>query len=204
MRAMTERRRALIAKGSFPHEYQRIEWLRFSASGIAGNSTIIDTGINYSADFELKGYSYQGGSMVALGISGAKTDYALERISGASPNWALWVGETMYRTSFSVGALRTISYRNSVFSIDGNTVSTSIRNPKLKGTFILGSNGKTDISFALVLYHAKLYDPDNGRMVRYFIPCYRKADSVLGLYDLVTNNFYTNIYGGTFVAGPNV
>lgn len=36
------------------------------------------------------------------------------------------------------------------------------------------------------------------------IPCYRKADNVVGLYDTISNNFLTNSGSGTFVAGPNV
>ena len=44
----------------------------------------------------------------------------------------------------------------------------------------------------------------NGVLVREFIPCYRKADSVAGLYDLANNVFYANAGNGTFAVGPNV
>ena len=46
------------------------------------------------------------------------------------------------------------------------------------------------------LYWCKLWD--NWTLVRDFIPCYRKSDSVVGLYDLVNNQFYTNSWTGTF------
>jgi len=44
----------------------------------------------------------------------------------------------------------------------------------------------------------------NDVLVRDFIPCYRKVDGVIGMYDLVNNQFYTNNGTGVFVAGPKV
>lgn len=53
------------------------------------------------------------------------------------------------------------------------------------------------------LYSAKLYD-ENNTLIRDFIPCYRKSDNVIGLYDIVNNRFYTNAGTGTFSKGNNV
>lgn len=36
------------------------------------------------------------------------------------------------------------------------------------------------------------------------VPCYRKADDVIGFYDIVNDVFYTNAGTGTFVKGPDV
>lgn len=44
----------------------------------------------------------------------------------------------------------------------------------------------------------------SGELVRDFTPARRNSDSVLGMYDLVTNTFYTNAGSGTFIAGPDV
>lgn len=43
-----------------------------------------------------------------------------------------------------------------------------------------------------------------NKLVRNLIPCYRKSDNVIGLYDLVENKFYTNSGSGTFLKGENV
>ena len=43
-----------------------------------------------------------------------------------------------------------------------------------------------------------------GNMVRNFIPCYRISDNVAGMYDTITNTFFTNVGSGTFTIGPNV
>ena len=47
-----------------------------------------------------------------------------------------------------------------------------------------------------------LYDQDNGKLVD-FVPCYRKLDSVIGLYDRVSGTFFTNQGTGTFTKGPD-
>lgn len=52
------------------------------------------------------------------------------------------------------------------------------------------------------LYSCKIYN--NGNLMRNFIPCYRKADNEIGLYDGVSKVFYTNAGTGTFTKGQDV
>ena len=44
----------------------------------------------------------------------------------------------------------------------------------------------------------------NDVLVRDFIPCYRKSDNEVGLYDIVNNQFYTNQGTGNFTKGNNI
>lgn len=46
------------------------------------------------------------------------------------------------------------------------------------------------------IFNAKIYN--NSILIRDFIPCYKKSDNVLGMYDTVNNLFYTNAGTGTF------
>ena len=48
----------------------------------------------------------------------------------------------------------------------------------------------------------KIYE--QNVLVRNYIPCYRKADNVIGLYDKVNGVFYTNAGSGTFLKGSDV
>lgn len=59
------------------------------------------------------------------------------------------------------------------------------------------NTGVQDFS-AYKLYSCKIYD--NAQLVREYIPC-RNPDGVIGLYDLVNQNFVTNAGTGTFIAG---
>lgn len=44
----------------------------------------------------------------------------------------------------------------------------------------------------------------DGQKVRDLIPCYRKSDNVIGMYDIVNNTFYTNKGTGSFAKGSNI
>lgn len=52
------------------------------------------------------------------------------------------------------------------------------------------------------LYYMKMLNWNT--LVRYFVPCYRISDSVIWLYDLVNNVFYTNLWSGTFTKWQDV
>ena len=52
-------------------------------------------------------------------------------------------------------------------------------------------------------FYIEFYD-NNDTLVRNFIPCYRKSDTEIGLYDLVNDVFYTNAGSGTFIKGNDV
>lgn len=44
----------------------------------------------------------------------------------------------------------------------------------------------------------------NGVLIRDLVPCYRKADNVAGMYDLVNNAFLINSGTGTFITGQEI
>jgi uncharacterized repeat protein (TIGR02543 family) len=53
------------------------------------------------------------------------------------------------------------------------------------------------------LYYAKITD-ENNNLIRDLVPVRRISDYVVGLYDKVTGNFYTNAGSGTFNSGGNI
>ncbi|MBP9999905.1 MAG: hypothetical protein KBT14_04455 [Proteobacteria bacterium] len=61
------------------------------------------------------------------------------------------------------------------------------------------SGGATNPSKTRI-YFAKLYQSD--LLVRDLIPAKRTSDSVIGMYDMVSNTFFTNKGTGDFIAGP--
>ena len=54
---------------------------------------------------------------------------------------------------------------------------------------------------SLYFYSGKIYD--NGTLIRDFVPC-KNLDGVIGLYDIVNDEFYQNAGTGDFVAGPDI
>ena len=53
-------------------------------------------------------------------------------------------------------------------------------------------------------FYFRIYDKTQSKYVRDFVPCYRKSDNVIWLYDLVNDVFYTNAGTGTFTKWPDV
>ena len=101
---------------------------------------------------------------------------------------------------------------NRVSKIDGATTSTwsafsSTTPNNTNYDYTLFGRRLTDVNtvsnfMKAKLYSAKLYK--SGTLVRDFVPCYRKSDSEIGLYDLVNDVFYTNQGSGVFTKGQDV
>ena len=53
------------------------------------------------------------------------------------------------------------------------------------------------------LYKLDIYD-ENGTQIYDLVPCYRKSDSVIGMYDIINDVFYTNQGTGTFTKWNDV
>lgn len=51
-------------------------------------------------------------------------------------------------------------------------------------------------------YYVKIFEGEEK--IRDLVPCYRKADDVVGMYDLVNNKFYTNDGLGVFTRGGKI
>ena len=53
-------------------------------------------------------------------------------------------------------------------------------------------------------FYFKVKNKNTGEYEREFVPCYRKSDSVIWMYDLVWKQFYTNAGSWTFTKWPDV
>lgn len=92
-------------------------------------------------------------------------------------------------------------YENNVFLATNNTICSDTFT-SLLNAYLFACNGTNWNNAQAKLYSCQIYD--NNVLVRDFVPCYRKADQVAGLYDLVNGVFYTNAGTGTFIVGGNV
>lgn len=90
---------------------------------------------------------------------------------------------------------------NTKMTYNDNEITTNYSFSGGKLTLFKNLNYPTD-SFSGKFYSLKIYD--NEILVCNFIPCYRKSDNKIGLYDLVNNKFYTNQGTGTFLKGEDV
>ena len=115
---------------------------------------------------------------------------------------------TPLHVTFSVGAAA------ATIAINGNTKNIpnwgGTHYPYTRSLFLgalhhVGDNQYYNTNKYFKIYHCSI--TENGKLVRNFIPCYRKADNKVGLFDTVGGSFYTasNTAGaGDFTKGTEV
>ncbi len=115
-----------------------------------------------------------------------------------------WHSATNVDVSASLNTDYVIETGNGYLKVNGNNYncspSTSISQ---KPITLYGIVGSSKLKGRFKTYYWKIFN--NNVLVRNFVPCYRKNDNSVGLYDTISKQFYTNPEGtGTFGKGNNV
>lgn len=209
------RRRLLqqtVSTGRLPAEYQEVEWIESSGT------QYINANVNQQdAGFEVKFISYDEISDsdygCILGGRYASSNSDLELNSYISTSHPTWSGTFRYGGSSQnynahlnpKGELNVIKYMNGTYTANGTDYSYSagtISTPRMIYLFALHNNTSETGKAKVRMYYCKLYK--QGELAADLVPCYRKADGVIGMYDLVQEAFRTNKGSGTFIKGGNV
>lgn len=104
-----------------------------------------------------------------------------------------------------VGQKFTFRYANGKWSYNGQEFGDTQSANASNSALLFGryyDNGATKLNKARV-YRVEI-TTNNDVRVRDLVPCYRKSDNVIGLYDKVNNAFYANAGTGTFLKGADV
>lgn len=184
----------LIAKrhgGKLPSEYQEVEYLE--STGIQ----YIDT--NYISNINTKAYTEFYVDTIPCGL------YSSDSGSSLSTNFSSYLsgnGKWRFGSGSATVPISINSLYSSVQDKTGITINennfynydtsindfTSTKTITLFRTNTVGFKGK--------IYKFKLYD--ENKIVRNFVPCYRKSDNKPGMYDTINNVFYVNQGTGEF------
>ena len=195
----------LWKKAALPVEYQEVEYIESSGT------QYIDTGMrgsnNTKADIE---FQATGEKFLPFGArSSATSDCFAIWAAGSNVGTALRIG--FDGTSGYTGGATTTNKYHIIHSQDGAYVNDNLvwappirtfTTPQNLIVFGYYSTATTRTLSAIRLYHLKLWE--SNIRVRDFMPCYRKSDNVVGLYDLVSDTFFTNSGSGNFVKGPDI
>lgn len=140
------------------------------------------------------GYGNVFGSRAAAGSG----EYQLSLYNGG----LIGIGSRNGSLGFNTSDIHHISFDgNNTVNIDETTKTISIGSSIHNESIILF--GIRDGSSVTQLQAGKIYMCKFGNE-RNFIPCYRKSDGAIGMYDTVNNYFYTNQGEGCFSKGNNV
>jgi len=108
--------------------------------------------------------------------------------------------------------VHTIIYNDENYKVyfDGTTINKTVSDLTTQSSqplvlfAYIDSTPKVAQFFTGRIMYLKLWDKDTNTMVRDLVPCYRKSDDEIGMYDRANGVFYTNAGTGTFTKGPNV
>ena len=184
-------------KKSLPDEYQEVEYIEgdggqympvinnLNNRAINGNLTV---GYKFQATVHDRAMYF---STITCNLSSGQA-YSLGYINANSYLYIRWnqmVNSNTQVVGYQVGDI--------VEVIRTNNVETILETYSL---FTHGNSSTLTWKGRIYKYWLKL----DSKYLFNWIPCYRKSDNVIGLYDLVSGTFSTNIGTGTFLKGPNV
>jgi len=195
-----------------PAEYQEVEYIestgtQYIDTGISGiNSTdelyakVVLTDSNNAGNFfgwdngweyyDINLHHYQRDNKMQLAWG-----YATEVNSTTATSI-----NTLYEIETKVNSSNLEFYINN--SKQGEINTSSYSATQKHGLFARFRNNSPRL-YAKVKLYAFRYRRNNT-LIRDLVPCYRKSDDEIGMYDKANGVFYTNDGTGTFTKGPNV
>lgn len=121
----------------------------------------------------------------------------------ANSKWVADYGTKRFTWTTSAQSLINLNFNKNVVNFNDESYTFDAQTFQSNSNLtIFGRNtgGTVQYTAKMKLYSCEIYD--NGTLIRNFIPC-KNSSSVVGLYDIVNNKFYTNVgTGGVFTAGP--
>ena len=215
--ALTDNKHYFIYIGDsrLPAEYQEVEYIQSSwAQWIdtwlyADQDTVVETRwnlvwYNRNIQYDKIYWTYwNNGTNCFFLQSNRPHDYKVRAQNYINP-------EVLYNidslSPINPGEDYTTIHSNTEFTINwvsqGTCTSSTYTSPSTITIFALHDWSSVTQSVYLKLYSFKMYSWTT--LERDFVPGYRKSDSVIWLYDLVNDVFYTNSWTWTFTKWPNV
>lgn len=210
MGMILNRRRVMGKKGLLPSEYQEVEYIETDGKSYLNLNETATIDCEIGLDCYVV-YSQIGYNQFFMGCR----KEGCVAIIGIQPNLVYQFGNmaaSIFTLSIQMNKRYKIVANNTGCYVDGTlyypysggvSAVTSSNHIML---FATSYNTNDNIEFmagnGFRVYSA--YVKKNNKYVKKVIPCRRKSDNVLGMYDTVTNTFYTNRGTGTFIAGPDV
>lgn len=214
---------AIVPIGPLPNGYQQVEWIYSPFS--RNNYPYIDSGlIDNTTSYRIEAmfyYERQTQFSAFPSITGA--GYRSFRLTPACSYNMLAMTQQSHQwlgtADSGGGPLNTLSYDNWYIGIcgcsgnqmyvqvDDREMITATKNPRVSNariTVLANADSPNDQDGCCIFKVAYIKIEQNGILVRNFIPCYRRADKLAGMYDIVGNVFYTNAGSGSFIVGPDV
>lgn len=196
-----------VEKPILPVEYQQVAYIESTGTQYIQTDYIANQSTNSKGTYQIMDVS------AARMLFGARTKSASSDFYGF--NWggsspfklvnAFYIGRTT--TTEADTKKHTFEKISNVLYLDGTRINTNNEAIEEWDTTypiaIFGCNSAGTVGFQS---SSRLYDlqfSEGDVKLYHFIPCYRKSDGEIGLYDIVNDVFYTNDGEGTFLKGAD-
>lgn len=204
------------ASADYRELYQRVEYV-YTAGGTNGGWFLTDFIANNTSGFE---FSFAVHSFVDIATFGSRTSDSNTRCYVFYPRTTT-VGYIGWKTaqSWSVSTVANTKYTTRmnwlndrkavILNADGTTKATKSISGTLPqqvsaigiGRYNNATNTPTS-SRPITIYGVRI--TQGSEIVREYIPCFRKSDGEIGLYEMFTGTFVTSANSGTFTKGDDV
>lgn len=203
--------------GGLPSIYQKVEWIQ-AASGVGAyldlgikfdKAAYMEIGVhNYGTNTQTFGAAENSGKlrcMMTLPYSttsgGTAAFYGSTGSAFIERTYAMNSGKNEFEFSLKKGEIRVKRKDNAVVSIVATQGEYTMTSNLL--LFAQNYNGTPRYVGTRQVYYLKYWDKDNN-LICDLVPCYRKSDGVIGMYDVARKIFLTNVGTGSFTKGANV
>jgi hypothetical protein len=191
-----------IKGAALPDIYQRVEYIQTDGNQVINLGKVGDTNTVYDIAFltsshrQLMGYGgsgteYWGATDSTLYESGGSRGDSTDTTQRRSITWTY-----SYKDGVSV-----VQYDGTSI-VNPNGASKNVDGEDYKLFNIYSSGDLAQYGVACKLYGLQMTHENN--LIHDLIPCYRKSDGVIGLYDASAGKFYINEGTGNFSKGSNV
>ena len=195
-----------------PSEYQQVEWIESSGTQYIDSGVLLSSDYGFDIKFLTTNYIGSGGNYgCVFGGRNGSRDYQLTTFAYGNNKGTLRWGNSntlALNAGITLGVEQNCKCTNAVFTncLGDDYAITDSALQTIRSAYLFGLNNNG--SFAQSgsgcrIYYLKFYD-DTNTLIRDFIPCYRKSDNEIGMYDTVNDTFYTNQGSGTFTKGGDV
>ena len=193
-----------------PTEYQEVEYIQSSGTQYIDTGVVATSG--FEIDIKINIDTVTGSWAPILAAHELSAPYKRNFIAyTSSKKMEIDAGDKITQTSVTLtgdDVIKASNVENNFYlNVNGTnytpTVTTAASHLAYSGRtmHLLHSNGYDFGYTSGKVYYCKI--TVHGTLVRNFVPCYRKSDNIVGLYDLVNGVFYTNAGTGNFAKGKN-
>lgn len=205
---------ALRKNPILPAEYQQVEYIQGSINAY------LNTGVPFYKNTIYADVQFPYGILAhGVGITGsmANKNFYLQRNMNYGNSVQITVGnKDVWHSSSGLNDRIKILFNTAEGKLFVNdievtpnnpmdgTQSTSPQNIYLFARNISGSASDAGHGVAAKVFRFTIWNKTTGDLLRDFVPCYRKADEVIGFYDLATQSFFTKSGSSDFEKGEDV